>query len=169
MNKTMNKIDCNNMNDDHTCNLDRCTCGYTKGKCKDMVCEDYVSIEEWIVELTETDCEIWNSDLNCESREEAISLGVPLAQEDGLKSFRIGRKISVGVPTLNIDAILEDAYDQVCDEVGESAEDFLNDVTKEQQEELEEELNKVFFNWVVKNKLEPTCYTIVNDEVIEIG
>ena len=32
--------------------------------------------EKWIVELTETDCEIWNSDIDCNGREEAIKEGM---------------------------------------------------------------------------------------------
>lgn len=32
--------------------------------------------EEWIVELTESDCEIWSSDIDCDSREEAIEEGI---------------------------------------------------------------------------------------------
>lgn len=38
-------IDCNNMDEQHVCNLDECTCGYTKGRCEEMVCKDYSIIE----------------------------------------------------------------------------------------------------------------------------
>lgn len=125
--------------------------------------------EEWIVELTETDNEIWSSDLDCESREECITLGVPLAQEDGLCSFRIGQKIPSVSPRIDVDLLLDNACDQLYDEVGEVSEGFLDDVTKEQQDELDEQLNEVFSNWMNKYKFEPKCYTIINDEIIKIG
>lgn len=124
--------------------------------------------EEWIAELTESDCEIWSSDIEGNSREEVINNGMKYAKDEGLKSFRIGQKIPVGVPTLNIDVILEGAYDQIYDEFGEVAEGFLDDVTSEQQNELEEQLNEVFYNWSIKHKLEPNCYIIINDEIIEV-
>ena len=124
--------------------------------------------EEWLAELTETDCEIWGSDIEGNSREEVIKDGMKAAKEDGLESFRIGRKIPVGVPTLDVDDILERAYEQVYNEVGEVAEGFLNDVTLEQQNELEEQLNEVFYNWINKYKLQPNCYTVLDDEVIKV-
>ena len=37
----MSNIDCNNMNEDHVCKLDECTCGYTEGKCEEMICNDF--------------------------------------------------------------------------------------------------------------------------------
>ncbi|AWZ50055.1 hypothetical protein C3495_14275 (plasmid) [Clostridiaceae bacterium 14S0207] len=126
------------------------------------------SCEEWIAEITDTDSEIWNSDIEGDTREEVIKEGMKMAKEDGLAMFRIGRQIPVGVPTLDIDSILEDAYYQVYNEVGEVAEEFLEDVTSQQQKELEEKLNEVFFNWIKQHKLEPTCYSIINDEWIEI-
>lgn len=124
--------------------------------------------EEWIAEISDTDNEIWSADVEGNSREVVIADGMKYAKEEGYSSFRIGQKIPVGVPTLDIDSILEGAYDQVYDEVGEVAEGFLDDVTKEQQKELEEQLNDVFYNWIIKYNLQPNCYTIINDEVIEV-
>lgn len=164
----MKIVDCNNMNEECVCKFDKCTCGYTKGKCGNMVCKKYAQIEEWIAEISDTDNEIWSADVEGNSKENVIADGMKYAKEEGYNSFRIGQKIPVGVPTLDIDSILERAYDQVYDEVGEVAEGFLDDVTKEQRQELEEQLNKVFFNWVKKHELEPTCYTIINDEVIKV-
>lgn len=124
--------------------------------------------EEWIAEMTDTDNEIWSADIEGNSREDVIADGMKYAKEEGLSSFRIGQKIPVGVPTLDIDSILEDAYEQVYNEVGEVAEGFLDDVSKEQEKELEEKLNEAFYNWIKKHKLEPTCYVVINDEVIEV-
>ncbi|KIN79756.1 hypothetical protein SD74_19155 [Clostridium botulinum] len=118
--------------------------------------------------MTDTDSEIWSSDIEGNSREDVIADGMEYAKEEGLASFRIGQCISVSIPTLDTDSILEDAYDQIYDEVGESAEGFLDDVTSEQEKELEDKLNEVFYNWIKKHKLEPTCYTVINNEIIEV-
>lgn len=124
--------------------------------------------EEWIVELTECDSEIWGSDIDCSSREEAIEKGMEAAKKEGLKSFRIGRQEYCGMSHIDIDVIIEDAQEQLYNEVGEASETYLEDVTKEQGKELEEALNKVFYNWHKKHKLFPSCYKVFNDEVIEV-
>lgn len=123
-------------------------------------------MNNWTVDLSQTDNEIWYEETECDTREDAIEEGMEIARKEGLKSFRIGQKIPVGVPTIDVESILENAYDQVYDEVEESAEGFLDDVTCEQQKELEDKLNEVFYNWVKKHKFEPTCYTVTNDETI---
>ncbi|AEB77654.1 hypothetical protein ADU80_04860 [Clostridium botulinum] len=122
----------------------------------------------WIAEITDIDSEIWNSDIEGDTRKEVIKEGMRMAKEEGLVTFRIGRQIPIGIPTLDIDSILEGAYDQVYDEVGEVAEGFLEGVTSEQQKELEEKLNEVFYNWIKKHKFEPSCYIVVDDEFIEV-
>lgn len=124
--------------------------------------------EEWIVELTESDSEIWSSDIDCKSREEAVREGLKYAKKDSLKSFRIGRVIPCGIPNIDTDWLLEKAQEELYDEVGESSEVYLDGVSKEQIEELDEQLNEVFYQWHKKHKLEPDCYTVVNDEVIEV-
>lgn len=124
--------------------------------------------EEWIVELTETDSEIWSSDIDCNSREEAIEEGIKAAKEEGLSSFRIGMKEPCTMATIYADSIIEHAQEQLYDEVGEVSETYLEYVTKEQEEELEETLNEVFYNWHKKYDLFPNCYKILNDEVIEV-
>lgn len=125
--------------------------------------------EEWIVELTEVDSEIWSSDIECNSREDAIKEGMNCAKEEGLESFRIGRVIPCGVPSIDADNIIERAYEQLYDEVGECSETYLDNVTKEQFEELEESINEVFYQWNKKHKLEPTCYKVVNDETVKVN
>lgn len=99
--------------------------------------------EDWIVELTECDYEIWGSDIDCGSREKAIEKGIEAAKKDGLTSFRIGKKEPCAMATIDADTIIENAQEQLYDEVGEVSETYLEGVTEEQENELEEELNKV--------------------------
>ena len=127
-----------------------------------------MSKEDWIVELTESDSEIWSSDIDCNSRQEAIEEGMEAAKEEGLKAFRIGRQEYCGMAHIDVDAIIEDAQGQLYNEVGEASETYLEGVTKEQEKELEKELNNVFYNWHKKHKLFPMCYKVLNDEVIQV-
>lgn len=124
--------------------------------------------EEWIVELTEANNEIWGSDIDCSSREEAIEKGMEAAKKEGLKSFRIGKKEPCEMATIDVDTIIENAQEQLYEEIGEVSETYLEGVTKEQEEELKEALNDVFYNWHKKHKLFPSCYKVLNEEVIEV-
>lgn len=124
--------------------------------------------EEWIVELTESDSEIWSSDIDCSSREEAIEEGIKAAKEEGLNSFRIGRQEYCTMSAISASTIIENAQEQLYDDVGEVSETYLENVTTEQEKELEEALNDVFYNWHKKHNLFPSCYKISNDEAIEV-
>lgn len=125
--------------------------------------------ENWVIELTETDNEIWHPDEEgFATREEAIEIGTEMAKKDGLKSFRIGRRVDVGIPNLDTEDIIERLQDQIYDEVGEVGEDYLDNVTEEHQNELEEKLNEVFYQWSVQHGYAPSCYHIYDEEVIRL-
>lgn len=91
-----------------------------------------------------------------------------LAKEKGLKSFWIGRKEECGVPNICVDSVLEDACNQLYDEVGEVSETYLEGITDEQRNDLGESLNNVFYGWHKKNSLFPSCYRVEDSEVIEV-
>ena len=124
--------------------------------------------EEWVAEITEVDSEIWRGDIEGNSREDVIEDGMREAKEEGLKSFRIGRKIPVCIPAVDAELVINDACEQIYDEVGECGDTFMENVTDKQEEELEEQLSEVFYNWVKKHHLEPTCYTVVDEETINV-
>ena len=125
--------------------------------------------EDWIVELTENDDEIWSADIECDSREDAIAEGMKGAIEDGLESFRIGRRERCRVPKICAETIIENAIEDLSEEVGEAAESYLDETTNDQEKELEEELNEVFWKWHKKYNLFPNCYKLLDDEVIEVN
>lgn len=139
-------------------------------KClEEYVKEDSKVIEtdnEWVAEM-DMNTDTWLGDI-WDTREEAIENGIKQAKEEGLKSFRIGRAVSCEVPVISADTILEYAQDQIYDEVGEVAETYLEGVTKEQSAELEDSLNKLFYEWSKKYNLFPNCYRIENEEVIDV-
>ena len=125
--------------------------------------------EDWIVELTESSSDMWSSDIDCNSREDAIREGMKGAIEDGLDSFRIGKVESCDIPTIYASSIIENAQEQLYDDVGDASDTYLDSVTKEQEEELEIELNEVFYRWHKKHKLSPSCYMVSNIEAIKVN
>ncbi len=61
-----------------------------------------------------------------------------------------------------IDNIGEQAYDETCG----YTDDYLNNVTDEQERDLEDELNTVLAKWLEKHNLQPTFFNVVNIEKI---
>ena len=131
-----------------------------------------MSKEDWIVELTESDNETWYADIECDSREKAIKIGMEEATEEGLESFRIGRREKCAIPrvsSIDVETIIENARYKLADEIGEVSEGYLDEVTEDQEKELEEVLNVVFCEWHKKHNLFPNCYKIFDDERIEVN
>lgn len=54
---------------------------------------------------------------------------------------------------------------QAADECGEYGEDYLDEVTREQREDLEERMNKAFQEWIDKYNLYPWFYTIPSFDI----
>lgn len=128
-----------------------------------------MSKDGWIVDLRDEIDEYWRADIECEIKEEAIKLGTEMAKEEGIKSFWIGEQHSCGMSTIDTTVIIEDAQEQLYNNVGEAGDDYLENVTEEQQKELEEKLNDVFYEWHKKYNLFPTCYMVENSEKIEVN
>lgn len=124
--------------------------------------------EQWIVNLTEVDSEIWDMDIECNSREDAITEGMEMAIQEGLESFRIGKAIPCGIPYIDGEDLVTRACEQLYDEVGEVAEDYSNSITTDLVKELETEINELFYQWHKKHNLEPKCYTIEECETIKV-
>ena len=128
-----------------------------------------MSKEDWIVELTESDSDMWCDDIECDSREEAIAKGMKEAIEEGLESFRIGRREKCELSGIDAETIIENARYKLADEVGEVSEGYLDEVTEDQEKELEEKLNEVFWEWHKRHKLFPDYCRILEDEVIKVS
>ena len=130
---------------------------------------------QWMYQIGESD--IWDSGEYFNTKEEAIAAGLgevieennTLTEKFQHANFRIGIvedcSNSHGVDANNV---LECIAENIYDEVGEVAEDYLNDVTLEHRNELEEKLNDVLFAWMEKYNYSPSFFKIVNIETIEI-
>lgn len=124
---------------------------------------------KWIAEITEDDDEYWHIDISAETRDEIIIKGMKLAREDGIKSFRIGYMVGAAIPHIWCDSILVDAQDSLREEYSNSTDDeYLENVTHEQQQELENMMNDVFYEWHKKYNLFPQCFSVIKDEIIKV-
>lgn len=102
-----------------------------------------------------------------DSIEEALKDAI--AEIEALRKYNVDipEKIFVGEcqiyePTLldSGDDIIEMIKLQASDAGGEWGDYYLDDVTKEQVEELEKNLNDVFQKWIDKYKFQPNFYTV---------
>lgn len=124
---------------------------------------------KWIAEMTENNSEYWHIDIDAKTRDEIITKGMKLAKEDGIKSFRIGYMIGAAVPHIWCDSILIDAQDNLHEEYGDSTDDeYLENITQEQQNELENMINDTFYEWHKKYNLFPQCFSVIRNEIIEV-
>lgn len=113
----------------------------------------------------ETEEETWVTHDEFETKEDAIKAG----KEEYKGDFFVGKTKTVGVPVISSsDDILEVIQERVYDQVGEVAEDYLGaEVTRQQEKELEKEINYVILKWMKKYKHLPRFWTIENVEWIE--
>lgn len=116
--------------------------------------------------------DIWNSDIwtggICDSKEEAIELAKDEAIENNKYSFRVGKVEKAFDYGIDVDVIIEDIQNSTYDECGEVAENYLEDVTKEDKEELSDKLDKVFREWQEQHNYKPNFYTISDEEEIQL-
>lgn len=124
-----------------------------------------LELPEWTYDYSSVD--VWREGHFFYTKEEAIEAGKIFARNEGLLSFKVGRQVEVGPTGVDTDFILENIAENMQSEVGEVADDYLLDVTKEHQEELEEELNEVLFKWMEKHKYSPTFYNIEDIEEVQ--
>jgi hypothetical protein len=123
--------------------------------------------------------EVWTGECY-ETRQEAIEIGRAEAfaenkinTEHGfdikaIELFEVGQVGKVTASGVNVDSILEDIAENTGDELGEVAEDYLNDVTKEDSDELEEKLNEVLYTWMKKRGYEPNFWAMQNIEELSV-
>ena len=116
--------------------------------------------------------EIWSNSSEFDTKEEAVSEGRKevlsenkTMQKDVYIYFYVGMIEKVEPTGVDVEWILENIAENTVDGM-EVGEDYLCDVTKEHQEELEENLNEVLFSWMKKYKYNPTFFRIVNIEKI---
>jgi hypothetical protein len=124
--------------------------------------------EKWILDIQEYDNEIWSPEEYFDSKDAAKNYGYEIAEKEGLSRFRIGLCEDAENFGIDVDRVIENIQEAMYEEIGEAAEDYLDDVTKEDALELEKRLNEVFYKWQEEHKYKPSFYKVISEEVIEV-
>ena len=137
--------------------------------------------EIWLYQIG--DSEIWDMEEECDSKEEAIRLGMEDITEDYNKlwkdqeyqcheSFEVGQ-VKYYKPDRHVfwvDEIEERINEQVYSiGDGEYTFDAFKKATVAQRQELQQKLADTLNEWLEENKLEASFGEIVNQETIETG
>jgi len=123
-------------------------------------------MEKWTYE-TNISSEFWRGGIY-ETKEETIRNGRKEAIEENKQSFKIGMVEEANNYGIDVDQVIETIQEAVYEDVGEVAEDYLDDATKEDLLELEKQLNDVFYKWQEKHHYKPTFYKVVTEEIIKV-
>lgn len=120
----------------------------------------------WLYNNEET---VWMNCNSYDTKEEAIEAGKD-EFEGNWDQFYVGqiRNMDIGVG-VGAENIIENIAEDVYNEVGEAAEDYLNDVRKEDMSELEDLLNDVLHHWMDKHDYKPKYFRVANVECISLG
>ncbi len=102
-----------------------------------------------------------------ETKEGAVEQGKEEALEEGQNEIFIGI-CEEYIPSISawqvIDSIQEDAYDKL----GEFSQGYLDDVSNEHREELQDKLNQVLSKWIEEHNYIPDFWSVKNVEKITI-
>ncbi len=118
--------------------------------------------------VASTNEEHYSSDFY-ESRRHAVE---EFPEEEGLdpeESFWVGEALPPSIPSINVERIVEDAVEFVGEEVGESAQDWLDGLTGDQTEDLRKRMGDVFEDWLRHWNLMPTCYKVESVRTHSVG
>ena len=123
-------------------------------------------MNKWTYEIDITR-DMWRGGVY-DTKEEAIEEGKKDAIENGRQSFKVG--IIEDAPNfgIDVDSVIEQIQENMYNEMGEVAEDYLDDVTKDDTLELEKRLNEVFYKWQEEHNYKPSFYKVISEEVIEV-
>ena len=144
---------------------------------------------KWVCSHGE-DEEIWGASESFDTKEDAIEAGKKALREyiadpeneydqsdvlghvyeeyEGIHTiFAVGQLRS---PSLRIyaDSVIENLQEQSDEYCGEVSETYLDDVTKEQEKDLEEKLNATLNEWLTKYNHQPTFYYLDNIEKVRL-
>ena len=123
-------------------------------------------MNKWTYELNITE-DIWRGGI-FNTKEEAIREANLEAEINGVDRFKVGIVKEIENIGIDIEFVLERIQAEMYAEAGEIADDYLCSVSKKHEEELENKLNEVFFEWQKKHCYKPTFYNVVSEEIIKV-
>lgn len=123
-------------------------------------------MDRWTYEVN-LNSDIWNGEI-FDTKEEAIAEGRKEAVECKTDGFKVGIIENAHNFGIDVVSVIEQIQEKMYNEMGEVAEDYLDDVTKDDLHELEEKLNTVYHEWQKKHSYYPSFYKVISEEIIEV-
>lgn len=103
-----------------------------------------------------------------DTRELAIEAGMKQSENDGLESFVIGRCEDHCLPGIDVDGLLDTLEDDFSNDAGDFAYEWRENISRDDENLLEEMLSQVFWKWLKETNNQPTSYAIVDIEKINV-
>ena len=123
--------------------------------------------KKWTYKLESDGQEAWTHGIY-KTKKEAIKEGIKEAKYLKNKYIYIEEAVQDAIPAIDVDEVIENIQDDMCEAYGEFAEGYLNCVKSEQALDLEKKLNAVLQEWLKDNKYEPNFYHILYVETIRV-
>lgn len=133
-------------------------------------CWDAEILPEWVYAFDYQDAFTSSS---YQTKEEAIEVALNEAKQwNGLvRKISVGRKELMSIPAIDVSKLLEsideEYHDQISGDV-DGGEYLFEDITNEQEKELENMLNEIFSEWINRCGVESTYYNVEEVEEIPI-
>lgn len=112
---------------------------------------------KWTISQDE---EYWNNDEELSSKEDAIEFGKSFYEGEG---FFVGQIVKLEFLPSDVslsDNAMESLSEQLYEEVGEVAENWENEVSKEAYNDLETIISEAVMKWIEKYSLQPSTFTL---------
>jgi len=110
----------------------------------------------------------WNYEL-FESKKNAVKEGECVAKNRSLNRFYIGKTKEPVFSAIDVDSILERAWESLSSEVGiDLADKWYENINSKDVSRLEEMLCDTFEKWKIETNNVPKCYAITEFEEIEV-
>lgn len=121
--------------------------------------------EKWI--YSEREDLYWEYSEEFDTKEQAIE-SAKEDEEIECSTVFIGKKTEPAICGIDIDSILENIAEGSTIGLDGYGEDFLEDISKEHLDELEDKLNNVFLEWMNKHNYNPTWFEVIDVEEVDL-
>lgn len=121
----------------------------------------------WMYEVH--DSENWCTSDEYDTKEDAIEDGKEYFRSEHYEEvdcFDVGEAVKPDIPRINAEWVIEHVAENMFEEVGEVAEDWLTEVSEEDLNKIDKKLNRLFIEWLKETNNMPDFFTIRNVKTI---
>jgi len=119
----------------------------------------------WLVQIQDYEPDIWNFPEEFSTRKKAIEWGIKEAKSEGSRCFWLGQKEEYK-PDFCIDTFLEKIQEDAYEEVGEVADDYLNDVNQDEKDTLKKSMLQLFSDWTKRFCKTHSFYKVTDTQCV---